>query len=820
MRSIGVVVVCTVAAVASFFACGGDDGGTAGGLGGGGGAGATDGSAATGGSGAQIGLDSGTGGAAQCGPQLPCEAGVCVGGLCCPSADQACGEQCCGASEVCLFEQCLTPGKACQSQADCGPGKYCETALGDDPDAGAPDAGTGDGGAVCSAAVPAGGKCVDLPPLCGEGDAGADAGCLQKCEYYPPAGNLVTQKKWQWGQEIVPAEFPNFVDVWSTPTVGRVVDSNCDGQVDENDAPAVIFVSGNAKGNCCHCTGDAVSQCKTGVLRAVDGRTGATLWSLRRAEPTSVGFAGTSVALGDTNGDGRMEIVVLTGEGKLALIGGDGAVLGLSDLPYPNPGSSTFGWGGGIALGDMDNDGKPEAAFGATVWTIDGNTITRQFNGTAGSGGPVSQALSFFVDLDGDGKLELYASNSAYRKDGTLLWNRAGQIPNGLSAVADLSGDGKPQVVIVSGGNVYVLDGATGATEIGPYALPGNGSGGPPTIADFDGDGKPEIGVAQQNRYSMLKPSYPAATLTTVWESVNHDLSSSVTGSSVFDFEGDGKAEVIYNDECFLWVYDGQTGAVRLAELTTSFTGTEASIVADVDGDGHAEIVMISNGADPSPSGWGCNVAPWNQPDPANNRPAWVPPAGASAYRGITLWGDKENSWVGTRTLWNQHAYSVSNVCDSRDSACVAPNTYGLIPKDQQANWSLPWLNNFRQNVQDKGLFDAPDAVVSVTVQCSTPIVVTVTIRNIGLAGLPAGVTAGVFVGSGASATQIGTVITTKPLLAGQSQVLQFAVPPGSGGQGDAYSARILIDPNNKTFNECRDDNNQSTPATASCGPA
>ena len=94
-------------------------------------------------------------------------------------------------------------------------------------------------------------------------------------------------------------------------------------------------------------------------------------------------------------------------------------------------------------------------------------------------------------------------------------------------------------------------------------------------------------------------------------------MSSSVTGSTVFDFEGDGIAEVVYADECFLWVYDGPTGHVRYAGLTTSFTGTEASVVADVDGDGHAEIVLVSNGADPTR--WRCNLPEWTAPntDPA-----------------------------------------------------------------------------------------------------------------------------------------------------------------------------------------------------------
>ncbi|MEZ4221941.1 MAG: FG-GAP-like repeat-containing protein [Polyangiaceae bacterium] len=789
---------------------------------GGGGIGAAAGAGGGAGTGGGIVLDSGSGGATQCGPNNPCETGVCEKGICCDSPGLACNGQCCASGDVCLFEQCKTPGKACQSSADCGEGKYCETSLGNNPDGGSSDGGPADGGNVCVTGVSTNGRCVDLPPICGQGDAGTDGGCFEKCEYFPPAGQLNPVKKWQWGQDIKPPQFPGFIDTWSTPTVGRIYDSNCDGNVTPADSPAIVFVSGNGQGTCCQCTGAASAQsaCKTGVLRAVDGRTGTTLWSLRKAETSSVGFAAMSIALGDTDGDGTMEIVALTGEGKLALISGDGKVLGLSNQPYANAGPDSFGWGGGIALGDMDNDGKPEAAFGSTIWTINGTTITRIFNGPTGAaGGGVSTALSFFEDLDGNGSLELVASNAAYLKNGTTLWDRSAAgslgpaIPNGLSAAADFDGDQKPEIVVVSGGQVWILEGATGATELGPVTLPGAGSGGPPTVADFDGDKKAEIGVAQKDKYSMLKPDYTGKTITAVWSAPNHDLSSSVTGSSVFDFEGDGKAEVIYNDECFLWVYDGSTGKVLLAELTTSFTGTEASIVADVDGDGHSEIVMVSNGADPTQ--WRCTEAPWNKADPANNRPAWKPPAGQTAYRGLTVWGDKANSWVGTRTLWNQHAYSVSNVCDDRDSACITPNTYGLIPKQQQANWTLPWLNNFRQNVQDKGLFDAPDAVVSVFVECSDPVIVHVTVRNIGLSGLPAGVPVDVFNGN----TKIGSVTTTQPLGPGQSATIPFSVPSGSGGQADTYSAKVAQDPNNKTFNECREDNNDAIGAKAECGP-
>jgi hypothetical protein len=288
-----------------------------------------------------------------------------------------------------------------------------------------------------------------------------------------------------------------------------------------------------------------------------------------------------------------------------------------------------------------------------------------------------------------------------------------------------------------------------------------------------------------------------------------------VTGSSVFDFEGDGRAEVIYNDECFLWVFDGQTGSVRFAGFTTSFTGTEASLVADVDGDGRSEIVMVSNGADPTPAGWNCLDAS-NKPTIVNGV-TWKPsPEPSKAYRGITVFGDKANSWVGTRTLWNEHAYHVSNICDDRDTACDAPNVYGSIPKNEKKNWTLPWLNNFRQNVQDKGIFDAPDATVALSVDCSSPIVGLVSVRNIGLASLPSGVSVGVFLDNGAGGALVGQTATTHSLFPGQTEQLSVKLD-ASAPQTGSFRARVLIDPLNPTFHECREDNNESAPVKPSC---
>jgi len=589
-----------------------------------------------------------------------------------------------------------------------------------------------------------------------------------------------------------------------------VYDANCDGDVNLADPPNLIFVSGNAKQTCCSCSSDAISTCRTGVLRMLDGRNGREIWSLEKAKAGNMGFAGLSVAVGDLDGDERLDIVAMTGDGYIAAINHDGTVKAVSDAQADGHAVGAFGWGGGLALGDMDNDGLPEIAYGRTLYTYTAaGEISQLWVGTAGSGSGLAQALSHFVDLDEDGDLELLAGRTAYHKDGSTLWNNGEA--NGFTGVGDFDGDGAPDVVVIHGGTVRILKGIDGSIMLGPVTLPGNGGGGPPTVADFDGDGSAEIGVAQKNLYSMLKPDFTNDTIEIVWSQTNHDMSSSVTGSSVFDFEADGKAEVIYNDECYLWVYDGTDGTILYTDFTQSFTATESSIVADVDGDGHAELVKIANGANTTT--WTCahHDEPGKIVSPHTEAfPVWEP-APNGDYRGITVIGDAENAWVGTRTLWNQHAYNVTNVCDPRDSACEPGSYYGQIPTNQRHNWEQSWLNNFRQNVQDQGVLDAPDVAVSLKVRCATPVPLEISVRNVGLSGLPDGVEIGLYKEPD---VLLDTITTTDPLLPGQTTVVEYEADASTT---DTFFARVLIDDQNPTFHECRDDNNESEHVTPEC---
>ena len=124
--------------------------------------------------------------------------------------------------------------------------------------------------------------------------------------------------------------------------------------------------------------------------------------------------------------------------------------------------------------------------------------------------------------------------------------------------------------------------------------------GGAPTVADFDGDGHAEVGVAGGDRYTLFDPDCRAAggdclAVGVRWATVTEDTSSNVTSSTVFDFNGDGASEVVYNDEERFMVLDGRTGRVVFEDWNPSQTRTEQAIVADADGDGQADIVFGAN---------------------------------------------------------------------------------------------------------------------------------------------------------------------------------------------------------------------------------
>jgi hypothetical protein len=345
----------------------------------------------------------------------------------------------------------------------------------------------------------------------------------------------------------------------------------------------------------------------------------------------------------------------------------------------------------------------------------------------------------------------------------------------GFCAVADILGadqaaapgpgnapDGKAEVIVIANGFLVVLDGASG--ELLRYQDLGGGiTGGAPNVDDFDGDGFPEVATALQDFYVVLDlqtpepdscPAWPATLdprgappqdnparnpggacdddadcsagavcnpiaeqcvcLHNGWRRDTEDDSSRATSSSVFDFNGDGAAEVVYNDECYFRVYDGASGQVHLALPSLSRTLVENPVVADIDNDGNAEIVFGQNSGepqcgegnvDPQPtSAWGPEDRLDSWPDGDNDVPK------TSLPNGLEVWGDPSDVWVAARRVWNQHAYHVTNVTEA-----------GGIPVHEPESW-LPLngrvYNTYRSQPRNYGV--APDLALT-AIQISSP---------------------------------------------------------------------------------------------------
>ena len=141
-----------------------------------------------------------------------------------------------------------------------------------------------------------------------------------------------------------------------------------------------------------------------------------------------------------------------------------------------------------------------------------------------------------------------------------------------------------------------------------------------------------------------MDPTRPAGPQTILWNVTTTDCSSAATGSSVFDFQGNGKAEAVYSDEEYLRIYDGTTGNVIFKTCNTTGTLIEYPVIADIDNDGHADIVVVSNAYASGNAEYQCNDGTH------------------IAQAGVRVFSDANNTWVRTPPVWNEHAYHVTNV--------------------------------------------------------------------------------------------------------------------------------------------------------------
>jgi hypothetical protein len=740
------------------------------------------------GSGGDLFIDGGGG----CTSNEACDGGVCTNGFCCAS-DLACGNLCCNSGEVCSFQKCVIPGAFCAGSDECGPAQYCEYSLGEPGNMGGDDAGCMGGAQTPS------GKCLPRPPTCAPGmpqpKPNEPLTCLEACQYKPVGTTFTPELKFAWGGEIVA---PYSTDVMMAPIVLELDDDDCDGKVTAKDIPEIIFStfsSGNYSG--------------PGVLHAISIVGGKIVekWSVSGAHPTK------QLAGGNIDGQPGNEIVHCNEgfDAGVRAVRADGTVLWTTSFMRCFMPS----------IADLDGDG--------TVEVIVEGGILNGVDGTLKANFSAFLASSFIVsDIDGNGKLDIVTGSQGFDDKGKLFvdtktanmssFYASEDWKSPWPAVADFDKDGKPEIVTVDNRNhalvVWRYDAAMpekfvmvrSAIDINgtldPTLCPAGSwgrtyGGGPPTIADFDGDGIPDVAMAGGIGYAVLDgkklvdPNV-AGPDTFLWIKQTSDCSSASTGSTVFDFDGDGKAEVVYSDQQRLRIYEGPTGNVLWERCNTTATLIENPIVADVDNDGHADIVAVSNAYDQLNPALQCNDGV------------------AIAQSGVRIFGDEMGKWVRTRRVWNEHAYHITNVEED-----------GTIPTVEKANYLQPGLNNFRQNKQTGSEFAAPDAIVSLAPLCGADYSLLATIRNVGEASLQAGVVVGFYKGTYPNGTLLGQVSTTKELSSAESQALVLPLPNATP---DIISGAVLLyavaddaGVPHPSWTECRTDNNVSAAVSGTC---
>lgn len=765
----------------------------------------------------------------------------------------------CMAGEICSHGVCV-PQTTCATDNDCQNDTYCDPS----------------------------GACVPWE--------GADPSHDDQCINVIAAGIFSPKVKCEFSVAPAGDPFPGHVDVQGTPIV---VNFNKPASA----GPPSIAASFTA-------TVAANYTEDLGVIRVLRGTDCGLEVNLGGADVDGDGVtdwtvSSASLAAGDLDGDGSAEIVAYGADGSTLAFtrkAGDWQLLWKSPYQAGIPGGPCntvnhrcpLGWSG-PAIHDLDDDGVPEILREGAVLGADGAFLAAAPPGYASYSAGL---FSVTANLDEDAAVETTNGQYVWEYQAGAGWVQEAYFPGasasapGHVAVADFGAFGgagvpadAPELAVVRSSTVmvYARDGQLAQP---PVAVPGNGGGGPPTVSDFDGDGLPELAVAGQAYYSVYdidcgptpRPNgvcqpgrcdfagdglCPAGGYF-AWSRQTQDISSNVTGSSVFDFEADGESEVVYGDECFTRVYNGRTGDVLFSQYRSSCTWYENPLIADVDGNFRADLVTPSNKAcaPAGQDGIACQLLDPNGVDPlfpgvrcetgadcvsgacdsglcrctvgaeccaANDDAACLeqglkcapPPAGTAGagntcraahphgVSGIRVYSDANDKWVRSRTIWNQHAYAVTHV-----------NEDGTIPKtsDWKANWKEPNLNNFRQNVPGNANGNATGdltagasnayACSGATANLSAPIC------NRGSDDVAAGLSVGFYV----DGQKVCATATTKALAPEECETVTCAWDAPPIDQGSAVDVTVI--PNDDgAYAECKDGNNEGLLKGVFCTP-
>ncbi len=330
----------------------------------------------------------------------------------------------------------------------------------------------------------------------------------------------------------------------------------------------------------------------------------------------AVGALPDTVATGDFNGDGKLDLAVANdfdGGGSVSILLGKGDGTFRPQVEYAvGKAPST------VLVGDFNGDGILDVAvcnqLSNTVSVLLGNgdgTFQAALNSYTGDGGSSQMVAG---DFNRDGKLDL-ATVSFYggfvaillgQGDGTFKEPVDYALPGGSTlpiAVGDLTGDGKLDLVVADsdGSEIAVLLG-NGDGTFQPYiAYPTTYFPESVVLADFNGDGKLDLAASGGGAIGTILLGNGDGTFREIAGSpAGCELPGPWCQTATADLRGDGKLDLVVPN------FSANTVQVLLGNGDGTFqnplsfaTGSSPSGVAigDFNGDGRLDLAVANWGA-------------------------------------------------------------------------------------------------------------------------------------------------------------------------------------------------------------------------------
>jgi uncharacterized repeat protein (TIGR01451 family) len=380
-------------------------------------------------------------------------------------------------------------------------------------------------------------------------------------------------------------------------------------------------------------------------------------------------------AIADVNGDGKAELFVVNGGTGFP----DAYKLSCYELNSSN--IYVHKWNAPMSyydqtetpafqpmIADFDSDGVPEVFVGNKIYNAHSGARLVEISSlmtSFGLGGNAVHTTSSknpssvmaVADFDNDGTLEIAAGNKVYKADvyaGNVAVKTCPYAPgvgDGFTSVADVDLNGTLDVVVTRKSNdtayIYIWNPASEQLIAGPvWTLSTNSDIGVSiaAIGNVNATPEPEIIVVvplDANNSNIRLYNHQLNLIS------NRNVGSSGgTGISLFDFDQDGRQEII-------WKGDAVTAVDTILSTTNAFdtwgsvaygshSTNEYPVVADVTGNGAAEIIVIA-----STSGTGDGTGE------------------------LHVLAHKEGLFAPARPVWNQAAYNSVNI--NRDLTVTVP---------------------------------------------------------------------------------------------------------------------------------------------------